>query len=41
MVQDMVCIYNENTQEFHSVLKLGSDVCGYPKTVHGGIRRAI
>lgn len=41
MVQDMVCVYNNNTREFHTVVRVGSDVCGYPRTVHGGLTAAI
>jgi hypothetical protein len=41
MVQDMICVYNKNTREFHTVVRVGADVCGYPKTVHGGLTAAI
>lgn len=41
MVQDMVCVYNQNTKEFHTVMRVGTDVCGYPRTVHGGLTAAI
>lgn len=28
MVQDMICVYNSNTKEFHTVVRVGRDVCG-------------
>jgi hypothetical protein len=41
MVQDMVCVYNEKSEQFHTIVRVGRDVCGYPKTVHGGLTAAI
>jgi hypothetical protein len=41
MVQSMVCVYNQRTQQFHTIVKVGRDVCGYPRTVHGGLTAAI
>jgi acyl-coenzyme A thioesterase PaaI-like protein len=41
MVQDMVCVYNDRSQQFHTIVRVGRDVCGYPKTVHGGLTAAI
>ena len=28
MVQDMICVYNKNTREFHTIVRVGRDVCG-------------
>ena len=36
LVNDMLCLYSSETQEFHTVVGLGSNVCGHPKIVHGG-----
>ena len=41
MVREMVCVYNKNTKEFHTIVRVGRDVCGYPRTVHGGLTAAI
>lgn len=41
MVQDMVCVYNRQSHQFHTIVRVGRDVCGYPKTVHGGLTAAI
>lgn len=41
MVQDMVCVYNKHKREFHTIVRVGTDVCGYPRTVHGGLTAAI
>ena len=41
MVREMVCVYNRNTKEFHTIVRVGRDVCGYPRTVHGGLTAAI
>lgn len=35
------CFYDRATREFHSVVQLGRDVCGFPQTVHGGLTAAI
>ena len=32
----MLCLYSSDTQEFHTIVGLGSNVCGHPKIVHGG-----
>jgi hypothetical protein len=41
MVREMVCVYNKKSTEFHTVVRVGRDVCGYPRTVHGGLTAAI
>ena len=41
MVQDTVCVYNPQQQQFHMAVRVGRDVCGYPRTVHGGLTAAI
>ena len=29
LVRDMVCMYEQPTQQFHTVVALGSNVCGH------------
>lgn len=41
MVEGIQCYYNQSKREFHAIVKLGRDVCGYPSTVHGGLTAAI
>lgn len=41
MVKEMLCIYDKTSKEFHTIVKVGRDVCGYPRTVHGGLTAAI
>lgn len=36
LVLDMICLFNSETQSFHTILTLGTNVCGHPKIVHGG-----
>lgn len=35
------CFYDRKKKEFHSIVQLGKDVCGFPQTVHGGLTAAI
>ena len=35
MVEDLICFYNADSRSLSYVIQLGSDVCGYPKIVHG------
>jgi hypothetical protein len=28
MVQDMICVYNKKSRQFHTVVRVGRDVCG-------------
>lgn len=41
MVKELRCFYNGSEKQFHAVVQLGRDVCGYPSTVHGGLTAAI
>ncbi|KAK9812066.1 hypothetical protein WJX73_002669 [Symbiochloris irregularis] len=41
VVKDLVCFYSEERRKFYYVIQLGSDVCGYPRIVHGGLTSAI
>lgn len=41
MLKDMVCYYDKGHREFHTVLQLGRDVCGFPTIVHGGLTAAV
>lgn len=41
LVKDLVCFYNKEDRKFSYVIQLGSDVCGYPRIVHGGLTAAI
>jgi len=40
-IRSLRCFYDSEAKEFHSVVSLGRDVCGYPQTVHGGLTAAI
>mmetsp|Transcript_32245 Transcript_32245/g.71351 ORF Transcript_32245/g.71351 Transcript_32245/m.71351 type:complete len:278 (+) Transcript_32245:89-922(+) len=40
-IQEFRCFYDYATKQFHSVVQLGKDVCGFPQTVHGGLTAAI
>jgi hypothetical protein len=37
LVNDMLCLYSSEPQHFHTIVTLGSNVCGHPNIVHGGI----
>jgi len=41
MVKEIHCFYDPQKKEFHSIVHLGKEVCGYPNTVHGGLTAAI
>jgi hypothetical protein len=36
MVHDLLSLYSDNAKRLYSVLSLGENICGHPKTVHGG-----
>lgn len=40
-IREFRCFFDPSKREFHSVVVLGKDVCGYPSTVHGGLTAAI
>ena len=40
-IVELRCFYDHEEKEFHSVVQLGRDVCGFPQTVHGGLTAAI
>ncbi len=40
-IVELKCFYDKSKKEFHSVIQLGKDVCGYPQTVHGGLTATI
>ncbi len=37
----MRCYFDKKRRQFHAVVSLGKDVCGFPMTVHGGLTAAI
>ncbi|KAK9812857.1 hypothetical protein WJX72_004768 [[Myrmecia] bisecta] len=41
MVRDLSCFYDTKQQRVDCVIQLGSDVCGYPRVLHGGLTAAI
>ncbi len=41
LLQDMLCTFNADKQEFSSLITLGKNVCGHPTIVHGGLTAAI
>lgn len=41
LINDMLCLYSSESQNFHTIVTLGSNVCGHPKIVHGGLTSAI
>ena len=41
LLQDMLCTFNAEKQEFSSLITLGNNVCGHPTIVHGGLTAAI
>lgn len=41
LVRDMVCMYEQPTQQFHTVVALGSNVCGHRGILHGGMSAMI
>ncbi|KAL6752161.1 HotDog domain-containing protein [Haematococcus lacustris] len=40
-IHEFRCFYDKKAKQFHSVVQLGKDVCGFPQTVHGGLTAAI
>lgn len=41
MVNDIHLFFDAKRKQFHGVIGLGSDVCGHPTIVHGGLTAAI
>eukprot|EP00873_Tetraselmis_striata_P045137 jgi/Tetstr1/465401/TSEL_010085.t1 len=41
LVKDIHCFFDPEQQQFHSVVRIGSDCCGHPTIVHGGLTAAI
>ncbi|KAK9821548.1 hypothetical protein WJX74_010745 [Apatococcus lobatus] len=41
MVEDMSVFYNVEQRRVSSVIKLGNEICGYPRIVHGGLTAAV
>ena len=39
LLHDMLCLYNSQKQQFHTLVTLGANVCGHPRITHGGKRR--
>ena len=37
----MLCLYNAEQQQFHTLITLGPNVCGHPRITHGGMTSAI
>ena len=38
LLHDMLCLYNSQRQQFHTLVTLGPNVCGHPCITHGGER---
>ena len=36
LLHDMLCLYNSERQQFHTLVTLGANVCGHPRITHGG-----
>ncbi|CAL5219805.1 g1712 [Coccomyxa viridis] len=41
LLHDMLCLYNSQRQQFHTLVTLGPNVCGHPRITHGGMTAAI
>lgn len=41
LLRDLVCVYNERSQEVYTLYHLGMRTCGHPGVVHGGLTSAI
>ncbi len=41
LLHDMLCLYNAEQQQFHTLITLGANVCGHPRITHGGMTAAI
>lgn len=41
LVKGIECFYNRKDHAFIGVFRLGEDVCGYPRLVHGGLSAAV
>lgn len=37
----MLCLYNSEQRQFHTLVTLGPNVCGHPRITHGGIQPII
>ncbi len=37
LLHDMLCLYNSEQRQFHTLVTLGPNVCGHPRITHGGI----
>lgn len=38
LLEDMLCLFDEQDRTFYTLVKLGADVCGdHPNTTHGGV----
>lgn len=40
-LRELRCFYDASKRSYYTVVRLGTDVCGYPATVHGGLTAAI
>ncbi len=36
LLHDMLCLYNTEQRQFHTLVTLGPNVCGHPRITHGG-----
>ncbi|KAK9909722.1 hypothetical protein WJX75_006596 [Coccomyxa subellipsoidea] len=41
LLHDMLCLYNTEQRQFHTLITLGPNVCGHPRITHGGMTAAI
>ena len=40
-MRDMMCVFDTERRQFSSILKLGENVAGHPKIVHGGLTASL
>ena len=41
LIKDMLCAFSEERNTFWAVAELGENVCGHPRTTHGGMTAAL
>ena len=39
LLQDMLCLFDEQERVFYGIITLGDNVCGHPQITHGGKAR--
>ncbi|KAK9845096.1 hypothetical protein WJX74_010532 [Apatococcus lobatus] len=41
LIRDMLCLFSNSTQQFATIVTLGSNICGHPKICHGANPQAL